>query len=186
MTHSNPEEKINRLLDQKGVTLVEVMVAMIILGFSALGILTGLMQARRYTELAIHENTALNIAQGYIEQIKNMEFASLDETVLPTLFHEGVEDTLNVSPLPADPVVGDTSTDVKNGKLIDVNNTPGDTSDDMSLDVIIYIEDITDPSSKIGQARRIILRYESSFTDGYRVLNQSDLLYAIRSEIPTF
>lgn len=186
MTHPNSDEQTNRLTSQSGVTLVEVMVAMIILGFSALGILNGLMQSRRYTELAIHENTALNIAQGYIEQIKNMEFASLDEDVLPTLFHEGVEDTLAVSPLPADPEKGDSSTDLSNKKLIDINNTPGDNTDDMGLNVIIYIEDITDEANKIGQARRIILRYESTFTDGYRVVNQTDVLYAIRSEIPTF
>ncbi len=90
------------LRSKAGVSLVEIMVAMVILGFSGLALLTGLMQSRRYTELAIHENTALTIAQGYIEQIKNMEFASLDEAILPTLFHEGVADTLNVSPLPAD------------------------------------------------------------------------------------
>lgn len=172
--------------EKSGVTLVEIMVAMVILGFSGLALLTGLMQSRRYTELAIHENTALTIGQGYIEQMKNMEFASLDEAVLPTLFHEGVADTLSVSPLPADPTVGNTGTDIKNSKLIDIKNTPADTSDDMNLDVYVYIENITDVANEVGEARRIILRYEYTFSDGSRTVNNTDTLYAIRSEVPTF
>jgi len=183
-SHQNYRSKI--FSEKSGVTLVEIMVAMVILGFSGLGLLSGLMQSRRFTELAIHENTALTIGQGYIEQMKNMEFASLDEAVLPTLFHEGVADTLTVSPLPADPTVGNTTTDKKNSKLIDIKNTPNDKTDDMNLDVYVYIEDVTDAANGIGQARRIILRYAYSFNDSYRTSNNTDTLYAIRSEVPTF
>ncbi len=171
---------------KEALTLVEIMVAMVILGFSSLGLLTGLMQARRYTELAIHENTALTIAQGYIEQMKNMEFASLDEAVLPTLFHEGVADTLTVSPLPSDPIKGDSSTDISNEKLIDIKNTPDDANDDMAMNVIVYIDDISDASNGVGQARRIIVRYEHAFTDGMRTTDHTETLYAIRSDVPTF
>lgn len=175
-----------RLQQRSGVTLIEVMVAMMILGFSGLALLSGLMQSRRYTELAIHESTALTIAQGYIEQMKNMEFASLDEATLPTLFHEGTADTLLVSPLATNPAVGNPATDLVNSKLIDIKNTPNDTSDDMNLDVVVYIEDLTDSTNQIGQARRAILRYDFSFSDGYRTINSSDTLHAIRSEVPTF
>tara|TARA_B100001093_G_scaffold115324_1_gene107733 strand:+ start:562 stop:1122 length:561 start_codon:yes stop_codon:yes gene_type:complete len=172
--------------NKSGVTLVEIMVAMVILGFSGLALLTGLMQSRRYTELAIHENTALTIGQGYIEQIKNMEFVSLDETVLTTLFHEGVADTLSVSPLSTDPTDGNAGTDIKNRKRIDIKNTPDDTTDDLSFDVYVYIENITNAANKVGEARRILLRYEYSFSDSYRTVNNSNTLYAIRSDVPTF
>ncbi len=186
MANRQKNYRFRTLSEKSGVTLVEIMVAMVILGFSGLALLSGLMQSRRYTELAIHENTALTIGQGYIEQMKNMEFASLDQAVLPTLFHEGVADTLSVSPLPADPTVGNAGTDITNNKLIDIKNTPGDTTDDMSLDVFVYIQDVTDEANGIGQARRIILRYEYTFSDGSRTINNSDTLYAIRSEVPTF
>ncbi len=186
MANQQENYRSKKLLDRSGVTLIEIMVAMVILGFSGLALLSGLMQSRRYTELAIHENTALTIGQGYIEQMKNMEFASLGEAVLPTLFHEGVADTLSVSPLPVDPTVGNSGTDIKNSKLIDIKNTPSDTSDDMNLDVYVYIEDITDAANEIGEARRIILRYEYTFSDGSRTVNNSETLYAIRSEVPTF
>ena len=86
MANSNQIYRSKVFSEKAGVTLIEIMVAMVILGFSGLGLLSGLMQSRRYTELAIHENTALTIGQGYIEQMKNMEFASLDEAVLTTLF----------------------------------------------------------------------------------------------------
>lgn len=186
MANSNQNYRSKVFSDKAGVTLIEIMVAMVILGFSGLGLLSGLMQSRRYTELAIHENTALTIGQGYIEQMKNMEFASLDEAVLPTLFHEGIADTLSVSPMPADPTVGNAGTDIPNKKLIDIKNTPDDTTDDMSLGVFVYIQDVSDAANGIGQARRIILRYEYTFSDSSRTLNNTDTLYAIRSEVPTF
>ncbi len=186
MIHGLSNRNPKRRPSKAGVTLVEIMVAMVILGFSALALLSGLMQARRYTELAIRENTALTIAQGYIEQMKNMEFASLDEAVLPTLFHEGAADTLTVSPVPSDPTVGDSTTDIVNAKLIDIKNTPTDTSDDMGMSIYVYIQDITDAAAGIGDARRIIIRYEYSYADGNRTISNSDVLYAIRSDVPTY
>jgi hypothetical protein len=56
----------------------------------------------------------------------------------------------------------------------------------MNLDVYVYIEDITDAANEVGEARRIILRYEYSFSDSSRTVNNTDTLYAIRSEVPTF
>ena len=78
-----------------GFSLVEIMISIGLLGFSGFGLLAGLLQSRQMTEAAIRQSTALTIAQGYVEQIKNMEFDSLDEATLPTLFHEGAADTAN-------------------------------------------------------------------------------------------
>ncbi len=179
--------KLNGIRNAKtGFSLIEIMISMGILGFTGLGVLTGLLQSRHMTESAIHENTALTIGQGYIEQIKNMEFGLLDEDILPTLFHEGTADTLMVSPLPADPEAGNAGTDKVNVKTVDINNTPDEDSDDMSMNIVVYVDDITDGANGIGDARRIILRYEYVFGNGSRQRDNKSVLYSIRSEVPTF
>ncbi|MGK0239417.1 MAG: Tfp pilus assembly protein PilV [Candidatus Pelagisphaera sp.] len=169
-----------------GFSLVEIMISIGLLGLSGFGLIAGLLQSRQMTEAAIYQSTALTIAQGYVEQIKNMEFESLDEAALPTLFHEGTADTLTVSPTPANPNLGDPNTDIPNTKSIDINNTAENNVDDMSMDIIVYVDNITDGSIGIGEARRVILKYEYIYSDGYRTHTEKNILYSVRSEVPTY
>ena len=117
----NQSLSVKGMRSNRGLTLIEIMMAIAILGMSSFGLLAGLLQSRQMTEAAIYQGTALTIGQGYMEQIKNMEFASLDESTLPTLFHEGSSDTLAVSPTPSNPEIGNSNTDILNTKTIDIN-----------------------------------------------------------------
>ena len=58
----------------QGMTLVEVMIAMAILSIFSITILSAVLLGRRLSEANIYENTALTVAQGYMEQIKSMEY----------------------------------------------------------------------------------------------------------------
>lgn len=62
---------------ERGLTLVEVMVSGTILTIVSLGILAALIQSRRMTEASIYQNSAVTAMQGYLEQMKNMEFNEL-------------------------------------------------------------------------------------------------------------
>ena len=62
---------------RRGFTLVETAISMGVLAVLMVGVLSALMLSRRMTEGSIYQNSALTIIQGYIEQMKNMEFASL-------------------------------------------------------------------------------------------------------------
>ncbi len=169
-----------------GYTLVELMVSLVILGIMSLGILNGMLQARRLTEGSIYLGTATTVAQGYIEQMKNMDYRLLDKTTIPDFMSQGHLDSLVVSPFPVDPEVGNPDTDVPNSRALDINNTPENATDDLVIDYVVYIEDITDENNGIGNARRIVLRwsYLSNSPSGpHRFQNT---LYAIRSKVPTF
>lgn len=65
---------------RSGLTLVEVMVAVGVLTMLAGGMLAALIQSRKLTEGSIYQSSANTVMQGYIEQIKNMEFADLPYT----------------------------------------------------------------------------------------------------------
>lgn len=167
-------------------TLVEVMIAALIFSIVGFGTLTGLIQSRRLTEGSIYLATATTVAQGYIEQMKNMEFSLLDEAVIPELNSEGQADSLAVSPLPADPELGDLQTDIPNTRTIDINNTPQDPGDDFAINFVVYVDNITNLNNGVGDSRRIILRWSYlDHTTGGSV-PVGNTLYAIRSRIPTF
>jgi len=171
---------------KQAYTLVEVMLAAAILSALSLGTLSGLLQARRFTEGSIYHGTATTISQGYIEQIKNMEFSMLDLPLIHELRNQGSEDSLEVSPLPDDPEAGDASTDIVNKRLIDINNTPKEPQDDMEMRIVLYIEDISNSEEGVGNARRIALRY--SYVDDSRKASRefTNTIYAIRSQVQTF
>lgn len=166
--------------------MVELMVAATILTIVGLGSLSGLLQARRMTEGSIYQATATTIAQGYIEQLKNMEFTLLDRNQLTELRNQGSPDTLSVSPLPSDPEVGNPNSDIINRRSIDINNTPETAQDDLTMDFVLYIENITDEANGIAEARRLILRWSYVSNTNGAAIPVGNTLYAVRSQIPTF
>jgi len=61
----------------RGVTLVEVLIASLVLTITCGGILAMMIQSRRLTEGSIVQNSINTVMQGYIEQIKSMEYGLL-------------------------------------------------------------------------------------------------------------
>lgn len=167
-------------------TLIEVMVAAVIFTITGVGVLAGLLQARKMTEGSIYVATATTVAQGYIEQIKNMDFNLLDSSTIPELISQGTADTLTISPMTADVESGNPNTDVVNVRSIDINNTPENAQDDLEINFVVYIDNITDEANGVSDARRIVLRW--FYTDNTTRANVAvgNTLYAIRSRIPTF
>lgn len=178
--------KSKRPRSKAGFTLIEAMMGTVIFAIAGVGVLTGLLQARKMTEGSIYVATATTVAQGYIEQIKNMEFNLLDGSSIPELISQGQPDSLLVSPLAADVESGDANTDLVNTRSIDINNTPDNAGDDLAINFVVYVEDITDDANGVGDARRIVLRwYYTDNTTGSDV-HVGNTLYAIRSRIPTY
>ncbi|MFP4351357.1 MAG: prepilin-type N-terminal cleavage/methylation domain-containing protein [Puniceicoccaceae bacterium] len=75
-----------------GMSLVEVMIAMVIFMMLALGITQAVLQSTRIAQNNIVRNTAYTAAQGYLEQIKSLPFQAIldalddpEETPLPTM-----------------------------------------------------------------------------------------------------
>lgn len=184
MSDSKPKPRTSKRKD--AFTLVEVMVATVIFTVAGLGTLAGLLQARKMTEGSIYVATATTVAQGYIEQIKNMEFNLLDGSTIPELISQGTPDSLLISPLVADVETGEPNSDINNIRTIDINNTPENAVDDLAINFVVYVEDITDEANGVGDARRIVLRW--SYVDNTTGSNVAvgNTLYAIRSRIPTF
>lgn len=171
---------------KKGVTLIEVMVALTILGIGFAGLFSGFLHSRRLAIGSIYQNTAFTIANSYLEQLRSAEFITLDSNPINGLMSEGQNDSLDVSPTPSDVMVGNSATDIANTFTIDINNTPANETDDMTLRIFLYIDDLTNLGGGIENTRHIIIRYEADYlAAGY---NQSfnNTIRVVRSEVPTF
>jgi prepilin-type N-terminal cleavage/methylation domain-containing protein len=63
-----------RLSLRQAFSLVEVIIALSIFSLMMLGFLSGTVLTRRIAESNIYTNTAMTVAQGYMEQIKSIEY----------------------------------------------------------------------------------------------------------------
>ena len=78
--------------DVRGMSLVEVMIAMVVFLMLAMGITKAVFQSTQIAQNNIVRNTAYTIAQGYLEQIKSLPLKTIlaavadpKETALPTM-----------------------------------------------------------------------------------------------------
>ena len=55
---------------RKGFTLIEIIIAMLLLAFAATGIFAGFVSSKRYTKLAYHRLQALNLARQTLESLR--------------------------------------------------------------------------------------------------------------------
>jgi len=82
----------------RGMSLVEVMIAMVIFAMVALGITKAVLQSTQIAQNNIVRNTAYTAAQGYLEQIKSLPLVTIrealadpEETPLPTMSVSALE-----------------------------------------------------------------------------------------------
>ena len=83
-----------------GYSLAEVVIALCLFGMMASAFTGACLYTKRSAESAVAENIALNVAQGYMEQIKALSYDTLMESVddatvaIPTLSTYDTEDAL--------------------------------------------------------------------------------------------
>jgi len=68
---------LNKNRQTRGLTLIEIMVSMGVFTIVSMGILAVVLQIRRMAENNVYENTALTMAQGYLEQVRSLPYGQL-------------------------------------------------------------------------------------------------------------
>lgn len=194
-----------RRRDERAFSLVEVAVGMGLITMTMLGIIAALLQSRRLTESSIGQNAVVTVVQGYLEQMKNMEFASLPYTSggtvyagggataaqIPTRLNESTTDPLTISTgaIPAMSAVtwaNGLSGVVDNNRTVDINQTLTNTADDLPLKLWVWIQDVSDASVSATQVRAITIIYQWQVKDGSRIRILKASVRTIRSSVPTF
>jgi type II secretory pathway pseudopilin PulG len=184
---------------RRAFTLVEVLIASLVLTVTSGGILAMIIQSRRLTEGSIVQNSVVTIMQGYIEQVKSMEYGllavslptapSVDPTI-PTVLDEATPDPLTLSwgsPPPALPALGTTPTGaVTNIKSIAIKNPAVNPNDTLTLTIWVWVQDLTDIPNNIGGSKAVTMIYTYQFRDGGRIKSFRNSLRTIRSVVPSF
>ena len=173
-----------------------------------IAVFASLLYARRLSEGSIYQNSATTIVQGYIEQMKNMEFNDLPyitsagtvvsgtgttSTEIPTRLNASTPDPLIISTATTIPALSTITTTAStaltgvtdNVKIVDVNSTPT-TADDLRLNLRVWVQDITNAGISATQVRSITIHYawRSGAGANARVLRGS--VRSIRSAVPTY
>lgn len=188
-----------RFFNQRGLTLIEVLIASAVMVIVFSGVVGALIQCRRLSENSIKQASSVAIVQGYIEQIKNMEYtnvfnspdiSSTDIIQLPTIRDQLTADPLTLSRGEAPtslPAIGTSAAGaIDNIDDIDINNTPSDTNDDLRLNIWVWVKDLSVASSDIQDAKSITLIYTYEVKDGAKVRAYRDGIRTIRSIVPSF
>jgi Tfp pilus assembly protein PilV len=178
-------------------TLVEIIMASVVMSVVLGGLLAMIMQTRRLTEGSILQNSAVNIVQGYLEQMKNMDYslvtvspASGNVTIATPQLDEGLPDTLtlsNGSPPTTMPAIGTTPTGaIDNNRVIPIKYPKVNPSDELTINIWIWVKDLNGVATNVTQAKSITMIYTYSFTDGGRVRQARGSIRSVRSVVPTF
>lgn len=183
----------------RAFTLVEVLIASLVLTVTSAGILAMIIQSRRLTEGSIVQNSVVTIMQGYIEQLKSLEYGLLAVSLptapsvnptLPTVLDEATPDPLTLSwgsPPTALPAIGTTPTGaVTNTKSIAIKNPAVNPNDTLTLTIWVWVQDLTDIPNNVGGSKAITMIYTYQFRDGGRTKSFRSSLRTIRSVVPSF
>ena len=89
---------------KSGVTLVELMIAMVIFAITAAGVTSTIIQSQRMAYRAVYENAAFNAAQGFLEQMRSMSYAEFENAfatadTLPTVSSSNTSSVIVDDPL---------------------------------------------------------------------------------------
>jgi len=191
------------------MTLVELAISSALLAMGVVAIFGSLMFSRRLSEGSIYQNSAVTVVQGYIEQMKNMEFSDLPYTTSAGAVVAGsgttsTEIATRLNATTADPLVISTATTIPalstitvtassaltgvtdNIKSIDINNTPANANDDLRLNVRVWIQDITNAGISATQVRSITIQYAWQGGIGTQSRIYRSSVRTIRSAVPTY
>ena len=184
-------------------TLIEVLIASMVMTIIMCGILTTMIQSRRLTEGSIVQNSANTILQGYIEQVKALDFNSLpySPTTAPNPFvvgtsvyvateiGSGTADRLYLSAgVPPDPMpaIGTAPLGaVDNPKLIPLKIPVVNPNDNLSLNVWLWVNALSDPTNHVTDTKSVVMIFTYTFLDGGRVKTIRGTVRTIRSVVPT-
>jgi Tfp pilus assembly protein PilV len=193
----------------RGLTLVEVMIASTVMCMLVGGILATVIQSRRLTEGSIVQNSANTILQGYIEQMKTMAFDTdlvCSPSSAPNPYVVGTslsvpcardetaagQDPIYLSagtPPATLPPIGTTPTGaVDNNHAISIKTPAVNPNDTLNLNLWLWVVDQSDPLNRpnVQQCKAITLIYTYQFLDGGRIRQVRGSLRTVRSVVPSF
>jgi hypothetical protein len=175
------------------------------------GFLTTFIQSRRISEASVLQSACVSLVYGLLEQLKGLDYTTLvpsydvdpfapvassppyirlrihqDLTVWVRVVHTRSTDSPNTPRAPSTcPAVGASATSV--GAIdnfigsIPLSTITGTSSQELALNLWVWIDEIPDTSKDVSDVKRITLVYTYSFLDGGRTRTVRDMEVILRT-----
>jgi type II secretory pathway pseudopilin PulG len=168
------------------MTLVEMMVALGLLAMLSVSVISVTFQTRSMSEQSVYQNTALTLAQGYMEQIRHLDYTTLSSVA---------QDSSSAVTLPIDNSVGTqvqplSGTFFGNGvwaaETVYLDQTAsGSPIQPMQFRFRPVLTSLETATSGLASGVEVVLFYQVTYNFGVlRVVNGS--LRSVRSSVPTY
>lgn len=180
----------------RGFTLVEVMVALLLLATTLIAFLGSFIQSRRVTEGSVMHAAATSLVYGLIEQMKGVDYTTLlpsaavdpdapssstwpppyvrlrvnqDLTVWLRAVHTAAPNAAQAptaTPAPDATVASMGNPPTNTIGPLPLSTTAGTSSQALTLQVWLWIDEIPDTTRDVTEVKRITLIYRYYFNDG--------------------
>ncbi|MBS0632458.1 MAG: prepilin-type N-terminal cleavage/methylation domain-containing protein [Verrucomicrobia bacterium] len=189
---------------RRAFTLVEVLIAAIVMAMVCGGILATIIQSRRLTEGSIVQNSVNAILQGYIEQTKSIDYGSIpfspaaaydltNDDVAASYQIATMPDALQVSygtaPTSANYYTDPSTTPpgaVDNLPTIRIKTPAVNPNDTIYLNVWVWVKNRDGEQTNVTSTMSITMIYTYKFQDGGRLRTIRGSLRTMRSVVPSF
>jgi hypothetical protein len=179
------------------MTLVEVMVAMLVLTTAMLGFLGSFIQSRRITESSVLHAAASSLVYGLLEQMKGLDYSSVpsgsppeirlrvtptDIVSLRAVYTQAPNAPKAPATTPAFSVTAATLGAVDNiiGPL-PLSSSSGTRSQQLRINLWVWIDEIPDAARDVKEVKKITVVYSYDFNDGNRVRTVRDREVILRT-----
>ncbi len=171
---------------QAAYNLVEVVVGMAIFSLMVLGVLSLTFQVRASSEEAVYNNTALTLAQAYLEQMRSSDFATLQAAALDTTGTVGLQLTASDGTIITDTGGGVLANgDWASETIMLDEDESGNPRQPLTFRFRPMLTDLSSNTSGTADGVEIVLFYQSTYNFG-SVRTQNGSLRTVRSNVATF
>lgn len=177
----------------KGMTIVEVMVAMALMATVMIGFIATFVQSRRVTESSVMHAAASSLIYGIVEQIKGFDYTTLlpstatdpnaPNTSSPpyirvrlnqddVVWLETVYTTAGSAAKAPTTTPSATATAASLGAIdniigpLPLSSVVGATSQALTLRMWVWVDEIPDASQDVSEVKKITLVYSYDYSDG--------------------
>jgi prepilin-type N-terminal cleavage/methylation domain-containing protein len=160
---------VRRRATRRGLTLIEVMISLLLLGGAAFAGLSAMLFGYRRSEATLRELGALACARAVLEQIAALDFDTLAGTTLPVDIPSSSTGSLTVN--------------TWNNRSEDIHGTTS-TADDLQLS--IRPEVTRSNSSTLFSCAQIIVRYRWTETAFFSSRTREESLTLVASQLEAY
>ena len=174
------------LSDNRAMTLVEVIIALVLLALLSASVISITFQIRSMAEQTVYENTALTLAQGYMEQVRHIDYTTLKAVA---------QDTTSSVTLPLDrtdgtPVTPLSGTFFGNGTLASETvyldqNAAGAQIQPMRFVFKVTLTSLETATAGVAAGVEITIGYQTTYNYGV-TRTKTGVLRSVRSSVPTY